>query len=138
MRNRQRVAAALLGLAGSFVGSWVVAEDPDTDTDHSGPVHRPSASATAVTVSNVVRGPSLPSIRDLVDVTAMSTAFVAVDQLGRVVRDLRADEVTVFEDGSQARLLSLDQRHPGPDRRLPRRICNTRQGSPAISGSFSM
>jgi hypothetical protein len=112
MRNRHRVATALLGLAGSFVGSWVVAEDPGTDADHSGPVYRPSAHATAATVSNVVRGPSLPSIRDLVDVTAMSTAFVAVDQLGRVVRDLRADELTVFEDGSHARLLSLDQRHP--------------------------
>lgn len=117
MRNRQRVATALLGLAGSFVGSWVVADDPSTGASQPGLVHTANAAAAAATVSNGIRGPSLPSLRDLVDVTAMSTAFVAVDQLGRVVRDLRADEVTVFEDGSQSRLLSLDQRHSeaGPE-----------------------
>ncbi len=117
MRTGHRVAMALLGLAGSFVGSWAGAEDYDTDAAYPGPVDRPNAGATVATVSNVIRGPSLPSIRDLLDVTAMSTAFVAVDQNGHVVRDLRADEVAVFEDGSQARLLSMDQRHPaaGPE-----------------------
>ncbi len=114
MRNRHRVATALLGLAGSIVGLGADAADPDTAAAYAEPVDRSNAAAVGATVSNVVRGPSLASIRDVVDVTAMSTAFEAVDQNGLLVRDLRADEVAVFEDGSQARLLSLDQRHPAP------------------------
>lgn len=112
MSNRLRVATALLGLAGSLVGSGVRAAEPDADAARQALVDRPGAAATVATGSNAVRGPSRAPIRDVVDVTAMSTAFVAVDQNGRVARDLRMDEVAVFEDGSRVRLLSLDQRLP--------------------------
>jgi len=40
----------------------------------------------------------------------MNLTFAAIDANGRVVRDLRPDELQVFEDGSPVMLLELDQR----------------------------
>ena len=40
----------------------------------------------------------------------MNLTFAAIDGDGRVVRDLRPDELQVFEDGSPVMLLDLDQR----------------------------
>jgi hypothetical protein len=53
----------------------------------------------------------------------MNLTFAAIDGDGRVVRDLRPDELQVFEDGSPVMLLELDQRTLSV-------AGSTRQGSP--------
>ena len=46
----------------------------------------------------------------VIDVSVMNARFVALDETGRLVRDLRQEELRIFEDGASVRLLELEHR----------------------------
>ena len=50
----------------------------------------------------------------VIDVSVMNASFVAVDETGHLVRDLRPEELQIFEDGAPVRLLELEHRR-SPD-----------------------
>jgi hypothetical protein len=72
----------------------------------------------SVSVSGTVplaRGHSSGHSGKVIDVSVMNARFVAVDETGRLVRDLRPEELRIFEDGAPVKLLDLDHRGPSDE-----------------------
>ena len=60
----------------------------------------------------LARGYSSGHPGKVIDVSVMNASFVAVDETGRLIRDLRREELRIFEDEAPVRLLELEHRRP--------------------------
>jgi hypothetical protein len=58
----------------------------------------------------LARGYSSGHPGKVIDVSVMNASFVAVDETGRLIRDLSREELRIFEDGAPVRLLELEHR----------------------------
>lgn len=111
LRTRRGVASVALGLLSGFLPWGGFGEEPIsrpasyfTRSPDSG-AHGGEPNSYPRTRSLLVRHPG-----EIIDVTVMSLTFAAIDANGRIVRDLRMEELEVFEDGSPVMLLKVDQR----------------------------